>query len=48
MIEREDLLFAVFSQNLRRVDFQVFLFFKFVAVLDHLQPTAVCRNRGVE
>ena len=41
MIERWDPLFAVFRQNLRRVDFQDFILLQ----LDRIQLTVVCCNR---
>ena len=41
MIERKDPLFAVFRQNLRRVDFQDFVLLQ----LNRLQLTVVCCNR---
>ena len=46
MIERGNLLFAVFGSNLRRTTFtNLFLFFSMLLQLDRLQLTAFCCNR---
>ena len=46
MIERRNPLCAVFSQNLRRVDFQEFLFFRFVAVRSFTADSGLLQPAG--